>query len=126
MRRVVKHVAAGRPIRTIARELNVPESTIHNWKRDNVLFQLELEKELRALEELTTDELRIAAPKAISNAHRLLHCDSDVVGLGASRLILDKLETLVKRRDLQQEVDQLREKYAALLEQLDAKQGVGV
>lgn len=108
-RRAVKMVAMGRPFRVIARELEIGETTIHRWKKEKPEFNFAVEQELRALEQLADDELRSAFPVAVTNARRLLSCQNESVELGASRLVIESVDKIIARRNLANEVDELRE-----------------
>lgn len=99
----------GRPIRVIARDMGVAESTIHKWKRDVPEFNFAIEAELRSLEDLAEDELRGGFHVAASTVRRLLSCKNENVELGAARLMMESVDRLIARRSMQKEVEELRE-----------------
>lgn len=101
----------------IATALNVDRETIHRWRRDNEAFRAAMDEALEGFEVEGCAGLQQLVPRAIEEISGCLEDPRPEIRLGASKLVLDKWESLVQRRS-DQEVIRLLE---SRLEQLQAQ-----
>lgn len=120
---VMRMLAQGHSHRKIIEELGTSSASIIRWKKEVPEFALGLENLLRDLEQAARDQIRSDGSAAISKARQVVdEAPIDAPNLiPACKLLLEVHEKLVVKRDMEAEVNELRETVKQLSQVIEER-----
>jgi hypothetical protein len=119
----VRMLAQGFSHRAIAKEIGCSTSSLSRWKAEVPEFAFAMETTLRDLEQAARDQVRSDGTAAISKARQIVdEAPIDAPNLiPACRLLLEVHEKLVVKRDMEAEVNELRETVKQLSQVIEER-----
>jgi hypothetical protein len=119
----IRLLAQGLSFRAVAKEIGCATSSLSRWKAEVPEFAYAMETTIRDLEQAARDQVRSDGTAAISKARQIVdEAPIDAPNLiPACRLLLEVHEKLVVKRDMEAEVNELRETVKQLSQVIESR-----